>query len=101
MHKQYELEVLPGETFTSHILDVGGDLASLWNSDDRHPAVSGVIYFNKDVSFKLNWEDSEPINLDSTLMAGRFEFAYGDTIIDKMLFGVAGETTNVNIILFG
>lgn len=102
MHKQYLLQVGTGSTYTSHILDVGADLQSLWESPDRRPAVSGMIFFDNDVSFKLNWLDSDPIFLDSSLMSGRFEIAYGDTTIDKLYFGVTnGVTVNVNVIVFG
>jgi len=102
MHKQYILQVGAGSTYSSHVLDVGADLQELWNSPNRRPAVSGIIYFDNDVFFKLNWLDSDPIFLDNSMMSGRFEIAYGDTVIDRMYFGVTdGATVNVNVVVFG
>ena len=102
MHKQYLLTIGPGATYDTYLLDVGADLAKRYASPDRRPATSGLIYFDRDVWFKLNWLDSDPIKLDNSLMGGRFEVAYGDTLIDRIYFGYTeGATVNVNVIVFG
>lgn len=98
-YKRYTIQVGAGATYNDFVLDIGGDLAAKYGvTAQRFPATSAMIYFDGAIEFKANSLLADSIPLDANLMGGaRFEFAYGDMLLDKLYFGINTEGTTVTV----